>query len=515
MVRSPNSRDLLLAAYGLSAVGGVIIFLGWAGFGIWPLELVALVPFWAALELVGGRSWKTALGVAWLYGTIGIAGGYHWMFEFSQVFSGFGLLANLGIFTAFSTYLGLQYGAQGLLYFLIRARGWSVATAALSSFIVTEWLFPKLFPVYLANALMQVPLLVQTADLGGPLLVSVLVGVINVAVFEAIRWSRGARNTPLAVFAAALGFVSFTLIYGAVRISRVDAQVAAAPSLEVGLVQVNMGIFEKQQQMIEGHRRHLEQSRQLEEEAGLDLLIWPESAYSYPRFSRTLPIMAEEVRKDLQSPILFGGLSVAWKPPHLQLYNTVFLIDEEGVIGQTYDKTRLAMFGEYLPFGDRFPRLYMLSPNSGRFTPGSHVGSLSLGPWRISTPVCYEDVLPDLIREMVNEANPHILINLTNDAWFGDTQEPWIHLRLAQFRAIEHRRYLVRATNSGVSAIIDPMGRIVAHTGVQTRENLRATVHMMEGRTLYAHLGDWPGWLSLIITVLTLVRTRGPTDQES
>jgi apolipoprotein N-acyltransferase len=504
----PKPRNTLLAAYGLSAFGGVILFLGWAGFGIWPLELVALVPFWAALELVAGRSWKTALGVGWLYGTIGIAGGYHWMFEFSQVFSGFGLLANLGIFAAFSMYLGLQYTTQGVLYYAVRARGWSVGAAALSTFIVTEWLFPKLFPVYLSNTLLQQPLLVQTADLGGPLLVSVLVGAINIALFEALRWWRGARKMPVAVFATALGFVVFALIYGAARISQVDAKVRAAPALEVGLVQVNMGVFEKQQHMIEGHRRHLEQSRELEQEGTLDLLVWPESAYSYPRFGRMLPIMAEEVRDDLKSPILFGGLSVRWKAGRLRLYNTVFLIDQTGIIGQTYDKTRLALFGEYLPFGDQFPVLYQLSPNTGRFAPGSHVAPLSLGPWRISTPVCYEDVLPDLVREMVNEASPHILVNLTNDAWFGDTQEPWIHLRLAQFRAIEHRRYLVRATNSGVSAVIDPVGRIIASTGVQTRANLRAKVHMMEGQTLYARLGDWPGWLSLLVTGFTLVRRR-------
>jgi len=316
------------------------------------------------------------------------------------------------------------------------------------------------------------------------------------------------RRTPVATFAATFGFVAFAIIYGAIRMPRVDAEVASAPSLELGLVQVNMDIFEKRQQMVEGHQRHLEHSRQLEAEGNLDLLVWPESAYNYPRFGRMLPMLAKEVRQDLKSPILFGGLSVARKAGPLQLYNSVFLVHRDGVIGERYDKTRLAMFGEYMPFGDRFPRLYMLSPNSGGFTPGTHVTPLSLGPWRISTPVCYEDVLPSLIREMVNHANPHILINLTNDAWFGDTQEPWIHLRLAQFRAIEHRRYLVRATNSGVSAIIDPVGRIIANTGVQTRENLRATVHMMEGQTLYARLGDWPGWLALLATGFMLMRRR-------
>jgi len=111
---------------------------------------------------------------------------------------------------------------------------------------------------------------------------------------------------------------------------------------------------------------------------------------------------------------------------------------------------------------------------------------------------------------MVREANPHLLVNLTNDSWFGDSQEPWIHLVLAQFRAIEHRRYLVRSTNSGISAVIDPVGRIVARTGVLTRENLRYEVHMMQGQTVYTQFGDWPGWLSLAAIASMLIARRGP-----
>ena len=384
-----------MAAYGSSTLGGVMLFLGWAGFGIWPLELAALIPLWYALELVAERSWKAALGVAWVYGTVGFAGGYHWMLEFSERFSGFGLLANLGIFSTFSLYLGLQFGVLGVLYRAIRARGWSVAAAALPTLIITEWLFPRMFPIYSGNALVEQPLLVQIADLGGPLLVSTLVGSINVAAFEAVRWWRGMRVAPVVLFAGTLGFVALALTYGAARIRQIDAEVETAPKIEIGLVQVNMGVFEKREQMIEAHQRHLEQSGELESGGPLDLLVWPESAYNYPRFGRALPILAKEVAQDLESPILFGALSVTYEAGYRRLYNSVFLVDRDGVIGQRYDKTHLAMFGEYLPLGDRFPALYRLSPNTGWFTPGTALAHLSLGPWRISTPVCYEDILPD------------------------------------------------------------------------------------------------------------------------
>jgi len=275
----------------------------------------------------------------------------------------------------------------------------------------------------------------------------------------------------------------------------------------MGVVQVNMGIFEKRTEALEGHRRHLEQSRELEDAGDLDLIVWPESAY-IGGLPRRVPLRVEQVRKGLRAPILFGGISTEYVNGERKIYNTVFLTDDQGIVRSTYDKTYLLMFGEYLPFGDAFPILYELSPNSSRFTAGTHVRPMTLGEWRISTPVCYEDVLARFTRKMVREAKPHVLINLTNDAWFGDSQEPWIHLVLSQYRAIEHRRYMVRATNSGISAVVDPLGRIVAQTGVLTRENLRYNVHMLDGDTIYTRLGDWPGWLGVLAIGWMLIRRR-------
>jgi apolipoprotein N-acyltransferase len=106
---------------------------------------------------------------------------------------------------------------------------------------------------------------------------------------------------------------------------------------------------------------------------------------------------------------------------------------------------------------------------------------------------------------MMRETRPDLIVTLANDAWFGDSQEPWLHLGLARLRAIEQRRYVVRATNSGVSAVIDPAGRIVAATGLLTRESLRAVVHPLDGETVYARWGDWPGWLALAMVAATLL----------
>ena len=494
-------------AYGLAILGGVLYFLGWAGFGFWPLSLLCLVPLWGALELGLGRTWRHTLAVGWLYGTVMCAGGYHWLIEFFEVFSGYGFAPSVFFWFAFSAYLGFNFAVYGLIYRALRLRGWSTSIVAIPILLLIEWLYPSLFPTYLANSLQHQTTLVQLADLGGPMLVTVVMALVNLSIYEASRWWTPRGKAPVLLWGLTVASIAFTLIYGTVRIAQVEAEMEAAPVLRLGIVQVNMGIFEKRAEALEGHRRHLEQSRQLEEAGELDLIVWPESAF-VDGLPRTLPTDVARVRQDLQTPLLFGGVSTERVEGDRRIYNTVFLADEQGIVRSTYDKTYLLMFGEYLPFGDAFPILYELSPNSGRFTAGTHVRPMTLGKWRISTPVCYEDVLARFTREMVLEAKPHILINLTNDAWFGDTQEPWIHLVLSQFRAIEHRRYMVRATNSGISAVVDPLGRVVAQTGLLTRENLRYDVHMLDGETIYTRLGDWPGWIGLAAIVWMLIRRR-------
>jgi apolipoprotein N-acyltransferase len=494
-------------AYALAAIGGVLYFLGWAGFGIWPLALVCLVPLWAALEMGRERRWWHSLGVGWLYGTTAYTGGYHWLIEFLDVFSGYGYAASLLFWFLFSAYLGFNFALYGAMYWALRRRGWPAAAVAIPPLLLIEWLYPALFPTYLGNSLHMFTTLVQIADLGGPLLVTVLLALVNLCAFEAWRWRR--QGPPFRVLATAATAVAIAAIYGTIRMGQLEAKMAEAPVLRVGVVQVNMGIFEKRAEALEGHRRHLEQSRRLEDEGALDLIVWPESAY-VDGLPRGVPWYAGRVRGDLETPLLFGGVSMALQDGKRTIYNTVFAVDEDGVVRSTYDKTYLLMFGEYLPFGDLLPILYELSPNSSRFAAGSHVRPVTVGPWRISTPVCYEDVLARFTRRMVREGRPHILINLTNDAWFGDTQEPWIHLVLAKYRAIEHRRYLVRATNSGISAIVDPSGRVVAQTGLLRRENLRHDVRMLDEDTVYTKLGDWPGWLALSLIALMLIVRRGP-----
>jgi apolipoprotein N-acyltransferase len=124
--------------------------------------------------------------------------------------------------------------------------------------------------------------------------------------------------------------------------------------------------------------------------------------------------------------------------------------------------------------------------------------------------ICYEDILPGFARDAVKEGEPDLLVNLTNDAWFGDTTEPWEHLALAKLRAVEHRRYLVRATNSGVSAIVDPTGAVVGHTKTYEAAKLMAEARFVRAHTVFERLGLAPWYLLALGTIALAFAKRAP-----
>ena len=185
--------------------------------------------------------------------------------------------------------------------------------------------------------------------------------------------------------------------------------------------------------------------------------------------------------------------------------NTALLTDATGRILGSYDKSVLVPFGEYIPLGDWFPSLYSWSPYTSRFWPGESEEPLALGRHLLSVSICYEDIFPGKIRSLMRggreRRTPEAMFNLTNDSWYGNSSEPMEHLALASFRCIENRRALVRATNTGVSAFVDPVGRIVSRTGVWTRGSLVDRIPLLQGDTVYSRFGDWIGWLCIILTV--------------
>jgi apolipoprotein N-acyltransferase len=498
-----GARPAWLAA----ALGGVLYFLGYLGWGAWPCLLAFLAPLWGALDDAAAARARVSLLLGLTFGLVAYAGGFLWLWYLVATFldgnRAFGVL----LWILFGLWFAAGYALYALVFRGIRRRGWPIVVAGVPPLLVLEWLQPQLFPLYAGAGLVPAPLLVQAADLGGPLLLTALLAAPNLALLATWRWWRGGMRPPVATWIATGAVAAAVLAYGWWRMAAVDALVREAPALAVGIVQANLGVMEKEAQAVLTHRRHLEQTRELLADGPLDLVVWPETAY-VRGLRRPLPISGQLVREDLRVPLLFGAGSVYEEEGRRRSANAAFLVGADGMIRDGYDKNLLIPLAEYVPLASLLPSLERWFPHVGEFRASSEMPALSLGPWRLAAPICYEVIRPEFVRRMVRASSPHLLVTLANDAWFGDSHEPWLHLGLARLRAVEQRRYLVRATNSGLSAVVDPAGRLVVRSGLFTRENLRAAVRPLAAVTPYARLGDWPGWAALALTLLGLLGRR-------
>jgi apolipoprotein N-acyltransferase len=482
-------------AYPLAILCGLLYFLAFPGVDVWPLSFVALVPLIIALR---GQAPRRALGLGWLAGFTMTMTGFYWLMEMLKVFSGFPVPLCLLFMAILCAYQGGRIALAGWLYARAERRGWPAAPVFAGAFVTSELIFPLLFPWYYGATVHNAPVLMQTADIGGPYLVALVLCAVNLAIAELYFFRREARALDRRLVLTGAVTLAIALVYGAFRIHGVDAKAASAERVKVGIIQANQSLFHRGEAL----RIHQERTKELKKR-GAELVIWSEggSATVQRESDREIDTQKRLATKTLGVPTVAGTLLMKPAKPQNILFNTALMVNESGAVVGRYDKEYLLAFGEYIPFGDTFPVLYEWSPNSSRFSAGSSLEPLPLGDHKISALICYEDILPSFVNRMVRHADPDLLVNLTNDAWFGDSTEPWIHFALAKLRAVEHRRYLIRATNSGLSGIIDPVGRTILHGSTFKEESLLGEARYMRATTGYELLGDYP-WYAVTLAML-------------
>ncbi len=496
-------------AYPLAFLCGFLYFVAFPGIDVWPLSFVALAPLVVALR---GQSVRRATGLGWVAGFTMTMIGFYWLLEMLKTFSGFGTGICLVFMALLCGYQSGRIAMLGWLYGRAESRGWPAGPAFALAFVASELVFPLLFPWFYGATVHNAPIFGQVADLGGIYLVGLVLVAGNLAVAELI-FSRIDRKPPrLRVVGGLASVIAVAALYGVVRMAQVDAAVAAAPKARIGIVQGNMSLMAKRRDKEEGLARHIELTRKLQEEGPLDLVVWSETSVAgatREEFAETW--YENKFTRRLGVPVIFGAVLIREVDDvrRYVLFNSALISDAEGKIRGRFDKVYLLAFGEYLPLGDTFPQLYEWSPNSGKFTRGSRTQPLPLGDRKVATFICYEDIIPKFVNDIVGEDTSHLLVNITNDAWFGDSTEPWIHLALAKHRAVEHRRFLVRSTNSGVSAIIDPVGRTVTHGGTFRAEALSGQIAWLSPTTVYEVVGNAPWWVcTLLVFGAAFVRRR-------
>src|SRR5712671_3644398 len=242
------------------------------------------------------------------------------------------------------------------------------------------------------------------------------------------------------------------------------------------------------------------------------ILIWPESAFPF-FLTREADAMAQIAALLPKGTILItGSVRAPDLPPGTRItraYNSIYAIDHDGSVLSIYDKLHLVPFGEYLPFQDWMEKLgfVQLTKVQGGFIPGARRRTMEIPNAPRALPlICYEAIFPGDIA--TRDDRPGWIINVTNDGWFGYSTGPYQHLQQARLRAIEEGLPIVRAANTGISAVIDPSGRIVARLGLGIEGVLDASLPTSLPPTVYARLGDIPAAIIVAAALLFVVRRR-------
>ncbi|MCD6586204.1 MAG: apolipoprotein N-acyltransferase, partial [Desulfobacteraceae bacterium] len=182
--------------------------------------------------------------------------------------------------------------------------------------------------------------------------------------------------------------------------------------------------------------------------------------------------------------------TVEFAEPNEYFYNSAYLVTPDGDISARNDKVHLVPFGEYVPFKKWLPFINHLVAQVGEFKAGKKGDTLKWAPADIGVLICYEVIFPELARESVAN-NAGLLVNITNDAWFGNTSAPYQHFSMAVFRAVENRRSLIRAANTGISGFIDPAGRILKQSALFEDAALTCSVPVIKNQTtIYTRYGN-------------------------
>lgn len=469
----------------LYLLSGIFYILSFPKFNFYWLAWISLVPLIIAIDKE--KDLKKVIRGTLLSGWVVFLGGMYWLTQVTWV----GCL----ILTFYLSLYFVVFGVIRFYYknFFIIPLSWTVL-----EFI--RGFFGGGMPWLLIGSSQSCFLpLIQIANITGVYGVTFIVVLINAGIVELLRKKK---TGPL--FFSLIVFI-LVVLYGVVQLRKP----VTGEKLSVGIVQPNIPQSIKWDPEYEDAM--VTKLKILTRKVvPCDLVVWPETAVPSLGEDRQ---MREEVCsfvKTTNSNFIVGSPGVAYYNHQKEYYNSAFLISQAGTIIGEYQKLHLVPFGEYVPFEDVFPFVKSFTPINESFSPGDEYALFNLNNINLATLICFEDIFPELTREFVSNG-ARLLVNITNDAWFGDTAAAYQHAALACFRAVENGVYLVRATNTGFSCFIDSKGRI--YKTVKDKEGkeiciagyAKAEMLATKADTIYTRYGNvfiWCCFFSLLTLML-------------
>ena len=346
--------------------------------------------------------------------------------------------------------------------------------------------------------------LVQIADITGVYGLSFLIALSNITAYlvikRLVKKEPGIHPGKAAVFFLVL--FALALAYGYKALDRPEN----GTSMKVALIQGNIDQSIKWDPAFqEATVAIYERLTRLAGASGVDLVVWPESAA--PFYFQDEEKYASRIKKlaeSLKAYMVVGSPAYDNDPGGVKFRNSAYLISPRGEVAGRSDKIHLVPFGEYVPLAKLLPFVHKLVVGVGDFSPGDKVDPLPVGKGKIGILICFEGIFPELSRSYV-QAGSRLLVNITNDAWYGRSSAPYQHLSMTVFRAVENRVPLVRAANTGITAIIDDKGRITSSTPLFQEAFLTGEVRLGSGDSLYSRYGDVFSKFCLILSAILVL----------
>ncbi len=356
--------------------------------------------------------------------------------------------------------------------------------------------------------------LIQISDILGVYGVSFAIVYANSVIFLLFltltrnRWRKNEISKPLATGAATslVLILSLMMFYGIQRVKQVDQLISKNAAKSISVVQGNIPQSEKwnpafQDKTIQKYADLSLSSKKHDP----DLVVWPETATPFYLFyAKDLTKKVQKAISETNTHFLIGSPSGFRKNKEVVYFNSAYLISPEGNKLGRYDKVHLVPFGEYVPFGKLLAFIDKMVAGIGDFSPGNKGSVLTFEGCHLGVQICYEIIFPGLSRAFVKNGAT-MLVNITNDAWFGHTGAPFQHFSMAVFRAVENKRSLARSANTGISGFIDPLGRILGKTPLFKNAELTCRMPVLNMKTLYTRFGDLLAMICMIASVVVIL----------
>ncbi len=359
--------------------------------------------------------------------------------------------------------------------------------------------------------------IIQIADIFGVYGISFLVVLFNAAAYVLLLFVAGKkwRAHPvdkwraLRAVAVPMILISLGLVYGKMRIESMDDAMAGSPSPRVAVIQGNIDQARKWNPAFQiGTTKKYVALTLSAASHRPNLVVWPETATPfYFSASPKLARLVTDAVRQTGTPLLVGSPSVQGPAGGHAYYNSAYMVAPDGRASGRYDKVHLVPFGEYVPIKRLLSFVGKMVAQVGDFSPGERGRTLAWGEGYppIGVQICFEIIFPGLSRSLVKNG-AGVLVNLTNDAWFGNSSAAYQHFSMAVFRAVENRRSLVRCANTGISGFVDPVGRITASTVLFEDAVVVRAVSVLAETTIYTRIGDLLPLVCLIVLGLLMGR---------